>query len=441
MVPRLAELSFNGNGNGSGAQVLREGGFYVVTGGLGGLGRLLTRYLATQLGARVLLLGRSPLDGDSEKADALRELRVEGDIDYAAVDVADRAALASVLDTRKNTWGLPDGVFHLAGTFRTAPLDAVSQEALHDELRAKAAGTVALRQVLPDPCLFFGFGSVNAFFGGATAGVYSAANRFLEAFVEAEHAAGIHSSRYLGWSMWDEIGMSRGYLLKEASRAQGFSTVPAAKGLASLRALLARGNASAYVGLDAGRPRVRSLTAGAEQSTTELAAWYSARQDFNPALLERLEVRDRFGTPVPCVLNRLEKLPLGDDGTVDDDALLRRSAAGNGTPVVEPRTSSERLVASIWQEILELDAVDVNRSFFELGGQSVLLVQVHHRLAQLSGRSLTVVDLLRYPTIGALASFLDQEQKAKPTFAGAAARASKQRSSSRRQRPRTRLPR
>jgi acyl-CoA synthetase (AMP-forming)/AMP-acid ligase II len=431
LVPRLAAVDFGSQGGAP----LRANGFYVITGGLGGVASHLARYLLATFGARLLLLGRTPLAEDSDQARMLRELQLGGQVSYAAVDVADVDSLRATLEARAVDWGRPDGVFHLAGVFKTAPLGEVSPEALREELRAKLEGTLALRSVLPHPALFVGFGSVNAFFGGATAGVYAAANRFLEAFVEAERASGLTTSHCFGWSMWDEVGMSRGYLMREASKAQGFAIIEPRKGLVSMRALLAAGAPVAYVGLDAERPRVRSLLDGAAAPLLELAAWYRAKSEVNPADLERLEVTDRFGTPARCQLIRSELLPLRADGTVDDEALLSQGVRSAGAPEVQPRTSTERVIASVWRELLKLDQIDIHRSFFELGGQSILLVQVHHRLTQVLSKTLTVVDLLRYPTVSALARFLDREQKEKPTYDKAKERAMKQKMAAQQRKP------
>jgi hypothetical protein len=435
LVPRLAPVDLRPRGG----SPLRRGGFYVITGGLGGVAGHLARYLSASFGARLLLLGRTEVTPGSGPASALRELGLAGQVAHAAVDVADEPALRAVIEAQTRAWGQPDGVFHLAGLFNTAPLAGVTLEALRDEMRAKVQGTRAVRAVLPDPCLFVGFGSVNAFFGGVTAGVYAAANRYLEAFVEAERALGAAGGHVVGFSMWNEVGMSAGYPLKEQSRAQGFSILEARKGIFSLRALLGAGAGVAYVGLDESRPRVRAVLAGPGAEIHELAAWYAAKSDFAASALDRVEVRDRFGTTPRASFTRLESLPCGASGAVDDAALLAEEVRDLGAPEAPPRTSTERVVATIWREVLKLEEVDVHRSFFELGGQSVLLVQVHHRLVQVTGRDLTMVDLLRYPTVSALATFLDSEQKQKPSYEKAAERAQKQRLAAQQRRPRRSL--
>jgi acyl carrier protein len=64
------------------------------------------------------------------------------------------------------------------------------------------------------------------------------------------------------------------------------------------------------------------------------------------------------------------------------------------------------LIAQIWQEVLRVDGIGVDDNFFDLGGHSLLVIQLHSRLSRKLDRALTVLDLFVYPTIHALASHL-----------------------------------
>ncbi|MEM6793888.1 MAG: SDR family NAD(P)-dependent oxidoreductase, partial [Acidobacteriota bacterium] len=421
------ETAPGADGDPAPAGLLRRGGSYLLTGGLGGIGRILARRLLEEFEARVLLVGRTAEDQlPAETASDLARLRataarVGGELRYLSLDIAS-ADLAGgeverVLAGPLAKWRRTDAVFHLAGLFGGQPLRAVDGETLARELRPKIRGTRTLRHLLPESPLVL-FGSVNAFFAGATAGVYGAGNRFLEAFAAAERAAGRPHVTFLGWSLWDEVGMTRGYLLKEAGRAQGFLPIAPEKGWISLRALLGRAGAEdaledRYIGLDGGRPRVRGLLVDSEgEPAEELRGYLSAGEGLDPDALRSIEILDPFGTRLPCAVTRLESLPRREDGSVDDARLggPEASAAGAEGARTTAASATERLVAAVWQDVLSLDAIDVERSFFELGGQSLLLVRVHSRLLELQvgPDDLTVVDLLRYPTVRSLARFLDR---------------------------------
>jgi aryl carrier-like protein len=113
---------------------------------------------------------------------------------------------------------------------------------------------------------------------------------------------------------------------------------------------------------------------------------------------------------VPSALVFLDKLPLNANGKLDRGALpLPPAAAGAADrALVLPRTSVEEAVAAVWREVLALDAVSVDDNFFDLGGHSLRLVQVHRRLrAAFPERELAVVELFRYPTVASLAARLD----------------------------------
>ncbi len=111
---------------------------------------------------------------------------------------------------------------------------------------------------------------------------------------------------------------------------------------------------------------------------------------------------------VPGALVVLEALPLTPNGKVDRAAL----PSPEGRPhlreaFVPPDDVVEETIAQVWRESLQLEKVGVHDNFFDLGGHSLLLVQVHNRLKELLNRpDLAVVDLFRRPTIRGLAEYL-----------------------------------
>jgi non-ribosomal peptide synthetase component F len=78
---------------------------------------------------------------------------------------------------------------------------------------------------------------------------------------------------------------------------------------------------------------------------------------------------------------------------------------------VAPSTEVEQAIASIWQEVLQLDKVGTNDNFFDLGGHSLLIIKVHSRLQELFGQDLSIVDMFKCPTINCLTKNLSQEKR------------------------------
>ena len=79
-------------------------------------------------------------------------------------------------------------------------------------------------------------------------------------------------------------------------------------------------------------------------------------------------------------------------------------------PKVVPQTELEQIIASIWREILEVGDISIYHNFFDLGGRSIQIIQVHGRLQKLLKRDIRIVDLFRYPTIRSLSQHLSQQQ-------------------------------
>jgi amino acid adenylation domain-containing protein len=111
---------------------------------------------------------------------------------------------------------------------------------------------------------------------------------------------------------------------------------------------------------------------------------------------------------VPAVFVPLESLPLTDNGKVDRKALPAPPERGRQRAAEIPRLAStgiEGRIAALWREVLQLDEVSPQESFFALGGNSILMVQVHARLQDLFGE-IPIVDLFQYPTVRSLAAHL-----------------------------------
>ncbi|RKH15657.1 amino acid adenylation domain-containing protein [Corallococcus sp. CA047B] len=105
----------------------------------------------------------------------------------------------------------------------------------------------------------------------------------------------------------------------------------------------------------------------------------------------------------------LARLPLNRNGKVDRGALPEPVAARPETvPYEAPVTELEQRIAAIWQEALKVDRVGLHSSFFDLGGHSLLMVQVHEKLSVLMGRRLSMVELFQHPTVASLAKYLGQ---------------------------------
>ncbi|RKH37598.1 hypothetical protein D7X12_29000 [Corallococcus sicarius] len=139
-----------------------------------------------------------------------------------------------------------------------------------------------------------------------------------------------------------------------------------------------------------------------------LVAYFTASQAPQPAELRAFLEQRLPSFMVPAAFVLLDALPLTAAGKVHRAALpapeglqLRAQAS-----YVEPGTELERSIARIWQEQLRVDRVGRDERFFDLGGNSLSIVQVHGKLRGVLGLDVSLADLFQYPTVGALAAHL-----------------------------------
>ncbi|AYF31950.1 polyketide synthase [Micromonospora tulbaghiae] len=354
-------------------------GTVLVTGATGRLGGLLARHLVTAHRVRRLLLvgrrGRSA-SGMPELVDELTEAGAE--VQVAAVDVADRDALAAVLA------GLPadrplTAVVHAAGVVADAVLTSLTPQRLRAVLRPKVDGAINLHELTRghDLATFLLFSSVAGTFGGAGQGGYAAANAFLDALAAHRRAAGLVAGS-LAWGPWDaEGGMTAG--LGEADldrmRRAGLLPLSAEQGLALFdRALLAEADTVVAARIDAG-----SLPGnpGAPESARPAPV--------SPTVSDRPDFRSLSGP------ERVAKLT---------DVVREAAAAvlGHGSTA----------------------GVRADRAFKDLGFDSLTAVELRNQLTAATGVRLPATLIFDYPAPSVLAEHLAVEIGG-PAGGGAAA--------------------
>lgn len=131
---------------------------------------------------------------------------------------------------------------------------------------------------------------------------------------------------------------------------------------------------------------------------------------------------------VPASIVILEAMPLTANGKIDrkqlppPDANILRDEQN----FVAPISPMETEIAHVWSQVLGLDRVGIHDNFFDIGGNSLLVIQVHTKLQEILGQDISIVNLFRYPTINILTQFLNQEQDEPQTVEKSRDRADKQ---------------
>lgn len=195
---------------------LRQGGVYMITGGMGGIGRQMALWLAKEAGARLALVSRSALP-DAELEAAI--LALGGEVICLAADVTDAPAMQAALAATRSRFGGVHGVIHAAGLLHDAPLSVKSLAEAEADMAPKVRGAEVLQRLLPEGSIdFFALiSSSSVVIGGTGQTDYVGANAVLEAM-----AAGRRDGLSIAWGVWRDTGMAaRSYGAGEAGGEVG----------------------------------------------------------------------------------------------------------------------------------------------------------------------------------------------------------------------------
>jgi acyl carrier protein len=130
----------------------------------------------------------------------------------------------------------------------------------------------------------------------------------------------------------------------------------------------------------------------------------------------------------PTAYIYLDALPLSANGKVDRKALPAPEAASvDNTLEAPPQTEIERVIAEIVADVLQVPAAGTDRNFFDLGANSIHLVQIHRRVRAAIGIDFPLIDVFQHPTIRLLAARAGQGTAEQPQFDDMIERASKSR--------------
>jgi amino acid adenylation domain-containing protein len=204
---------------GEAAPRLKQFGAYLVTGGLGGIGLALARFLAQTLNARLVLTGRRSLPPREEWPNHPSDDRVRGvmemeeagaEVLVLSADVADGAQMQNVIRLAKERFGKIDGVIHSAGVADGGLIQVRTKEMSQRVFDSKIQGTLVLDDVLKDEALDFFLlcSSVSSVAGTVGQVAYSAANAFMDHFAYYKTARDGVFTVSVNWDAWREVGMA-----------------------------------------------------------------------------------------------------------------------------------------------------------------------------------------------------------------------------------------
>ncbi|MBS1694728.1 MAG: type I polyketide synthase [Actinobacteria bacterium] len=187
---------------------IRPDGAYVVTGGLGGIGLEVARWLVDKGAGRVVLNGRS--EPSPEHQARIEELRDRAEIAVVRGDIAVPGVADELVAAAESGRFALRGVVHCAAVLDDHPLVTMSADSLDRVWAPKAAGALRLHLATRDAQLdwWIGFSSMASLLGSPGQTAYACANAWVDAMASWRRASGLPGSA-INWGLWSGVGMAQ----------------------------------------------------------------------------------------------------------------------------------------------------------------------------------------------------------------------------------------
>lgn len=360
----------------------RRDATYLVTGGFGGVGRQLVRWMAAQGVRRLVVIGRTPIPDRTlwhtvtpgraaEVVASIGELEAAGvAVHYAALDIADESALAGFLETfRREGWPPIRGVIHAAAAYESALTSHLDPAQMAQVLREKVLGSWLLHRMLTTVDVFVLFSSVAAYLPIAGQGSYAAGNSFLDALAGYRSSLGLPGLA-IDWGVWRGLGRThdteRGRRAVEQMTEQGVEAFSPDDGLGALQELLSAQETGSVVVAAVDWSRV-------------------ARARRSPFL-------NALTGPTTAALSSTTSLRERVTAETRENAL---------------RLIETQIIGTVAQVLrLAPNRIEVDAPLGSLGMESLTAIEFRNRLEAALGLSLPATLIWNYPTVAAISAFI-----------------------------------
>lgn len=407
---------------------LKEGGVYVITGGLGGVGSLIAKTLMANYRANIVLLGRRKIQFNSKEAishihkpkvERYRELKsyekYGGSVEYISCDICDFNEIDRILKEYSTKFNRDvDGIIHFAGIIQEKLIVEQTEEELLDMYEAKVFATWVLNKVLEryEESIFISASSARTLLPGMTVSAYCSANDFIGNFAYYQNNNNKNRNYCFSWSLWDEIGMSEGLVVRDSLNNKGFSPINSMAGKNSFLASLRFDAPLVYIGVNDSKRDVCQLTNKKMNDSYKLAIYSSINNFLSRGYDDINQVMEEVKNTELKSLNNeviiLYELPVDKNGAINKSMLVNRKSSLLGkTDMITPRTEEERIIHDIWKELLNINEFGVTDNFFQVGGDSIRAMQLLSALKNRFKKNIRHQELFKMNTIEQQAKFFE----------------------------------
>lgn len=386
--------------------VLKEGGVYCITGGLGGIGFALAKYIINKVNGKLLIIGRTEEDelfGDKFKnLNALREL--SQNVIYIDCNCCDENGIFNALEYAEQEFNAPiDGIFHMAGVGNLNEhwlredenlIASINSYIIEEMYVSKIYGTINLVKYANEHKNVFlaVASSTTSYWGSSTFSAYSSANSFIESYISAESRSnnGIFA---LSFSSWKDTGMSKGNSFGDIGLKRGFMDILPDQGVISIDLACRSDKPLLYIGLDSNGTSIRPYI------------------DFTNMDKFKTKVYLKQSTDSKVVISNISDIALSENGLPLTEKTPNGPVSKSSHRSVAPEELSR--LTGVWKKVLNIDIITAESDFFEDGGNSILAVQLLKEIREEYGIDYEMKTLLKNSSAEKMICSINEKLKSK----------------------------
>jgi acyl transferase domain-containing protein/acyl carrier protein len=401
-TPELSKAGFEGTNEQENFS-LKEGGVYIITGGLTGIGLETARMFAETARCSLVITGRTDINTDNAgdesaaaRQRAVRELQAAGaEVSYYKADVNNLEQMQQVVAAVKQQYNSIDGIVHAAGAGSSGvPIQDRTIDDVLYTLNPKTGGTIILDELTRDmnAGFFVCFSSIGTIVPSKNCADYTAANAFEDAYV---YSMQLQNRKFMAinWADWKETGLTYQKNLKRSAeeiaiREQVVKGLTNAEGVAAIRCALSL-------------QRPRLAVAKADLSSFRINPFFTV----NDNVFVKKEAGDTEVNTVCAATQQVNE-------TVVESATVAACAANTTRQVAvhyntDNLTDTGKRVMAIWYEVLKLDNIGMDDDFYEIGGHSLNIIQLLNLLKKEFGIEVGLEEMLYNSTVSKLSERID----------------------------------
>ncbi|MCX7920818.1 MAG: SDR family NAD(P)-dependent oxidoreductase [Clostridia bacterium] len=369
---------------------VKEDGAYIITGGLGGIGLEIGKYLAAKNKANICLISRSSLCEREKweeilmenidkklcsRINAVKSIEEAGSkvVCYSA-DITKEADVKAVLSDIKDKFGKINGIFHCAGIAGDGFIVRKNEDVFNGVIAPKIQGTWLLDKYTENDNvdILVLFSSIFTVMGGPGQGDYCAANSYLDSFTAYRNRKGRRTVT-INWPGWKETGMAADHGLGETSGL--FKSLTNTKAINALEEIINKNVERVIVG----------------------------EFDFETINHIKYNLMINFSSDIKLLIERKTRRLITSQEPTDKNNINNVSVTGKNSNEL---TEIEIRIGQIWACVLGLKEINIYESYQDMGGDSLLATHIVKALDMEYPGIVKISDIFSFPTVAELSKHI-----------------------------------